>query len=164
MATNYNNINELRSQKKLLKQEIKELEDILTFKSKKESLGVLTHGFTDKFLKETKDEDGDTSISLDTQNIMKEISSGIKESASKKNLLGLANDSVQSGLLENTIKMGVVALVGNFAKKSVMNKNWKRKLIGLGLVYVAPYALRFIHEKLDEYQKNKTTKSMEKLI
>jgi hypothetical protein len=35
MATNYNNINELRSQKKLLKQEIKELEDILTFKSKK---------------------------------------------------------------------------------------------------------------------------------
>jgi hypothetical protein len=95
---------------------------------------------------------------------MKEISSGIKESASKKNLLGLANDSVQSGLLENTIKMGVVALVGNFAKKSVMNKNWKRKLIGLGLVYVAPYALRFIHEKLDEYQKNKTTKSMEKLI
>jgi hypothetical protein len=63
MATNYNNINELRSQKKLLKQEIKELEDILTFKSRKESLGVLTHGFTDKFLKETKDEDGDTSLS-----------------------------------------------------------------------------------------------------
>lgn len=164
MATNYNNLEELRNQKKLLKHEIGELEDIITFKSKKESLGVLTHGFTDKFLKETKDEDGDTSVSLDTQNIMREISSGLKESASKKNILGLANDSVQSGLLENTIKMGVVTLVGNFAKKSVMNKNWKRKLIGLALVYVAPYALRFARKKLDEYQKNKTTKSLEKLI
>ncbi|MDP9955305.1 hypothetical protein J2X97_000942 [Epilithonimonas hungarica] len=164
MATNYNNLEELRNQKKLLKHEIGELEDIITFKSKKESLGVLTHGFTDKFLKETKDEDGDTSLALDTQNIMREISSGIKESASKKNILGLANDSLQSGLLENTIKMGVVTLVGNFAKKSVMNKNWKRKVIGLALVYVAPYALRFIRKKLDDYQKNKTASSLEKLI
>ncbi|SDG42286.1 phosphoribosyl-ATP pyrophosphatase [Epilithonimonas hungarica] len=164
MATNYNNLEELRNQKKLLKHEIGELEDIITFKSKKESLGVLTHGFTDKFLKETKDEDGDTSLALDTQNIMREISSGIKESASKKNILGLANDSLQSGLLENTIKMGVVSLVGNFAKKSVMNKNWKRKVIGLALVYVAPYALRFIRKKLDDYQKNKTASSLEKLI
>ncbi|MPS72444.1 MAG: phosphoribosyl-ATP pyrophosphatase [Chryseobacterium sp.] len=164
MATNYNNLQELRNQKKLLKHEIGELEDIITFKSKKESLGVLTHGFTDKFLKETKNEDGDTSLSLDTQNIMREISSGIKESASKKNILGLANDSLRSGLLENTIKMGVVTLVGNFAKKSVMNKNWKRKALGLALVYVAPYALRFIRKKLDDYQKNKAASSLEKLI
>ncbi|PZU90509.1 MAG: phosphoribosyl-ATP pyrophosphatase [Chryseobacterium sp.] len=164
MATNYNNLDELKSQKKLLKQEIGELEDILTFKSKKESLSVMTNGLTDRFLKETEDEDGDTKLSLDTQNIMREISVGIKDSASKKNLLGLANDGVQSGLLESTIRMGAVALVGNFAKKSMMNKNWKRKILGLALVYVAPYALRFARKKLDEYQKNKTASSLEKLI
>ena len=164
MATNYNNLDELKSQKKLLKQEIGELEDILTFKSKKESLSVMTNGLTDRFLKETEDEDGDTKLSLDTQNIMREISVGIKDSASKKNLLGLANDGVQSGLLESTIRMGAVALVGNFAKKSMMNKNWKRKILGLALVYVAPYALRFARRKMDEYQKNKTASSLEKLI
>lgn len=164
MATDYNNLNELRAQKRNLKKEIEELEDIITFKNKKESLGMLTHGFTDKYLKETRSLDGESKISLDTQNIMREISSGLKESASKKNIINLANDSVQSGLLENTIKMGVVALVGNFAKKSVMNKNWKRKALGLALVYVAPYALRFVRKKLDDYQKNKAASSFEKLI
>ncbi|MFC4162690.1 phosphoribosyl-ATP pyrophosphatase [Epilithonimonas zeae] len=164
MATKYTNLDELRSEKRLLKKEIGELEDILTFKSKKESLGVLTHGFTDKYLKETQNAEGENELSLDTQNIMREISSGLKESASKKNVMSLANDSLSSGLLETTIKMGVVSLVGNFAKKSVMNKNWKRKVLGLALIYVAPYALRFARKKLDEFQRNKTAKSLEKLI
>lgn len=160
----YNNIMELRAQKNLLKREIEGLEDILTFKDKKESLDILTHGFTDNIIKEHVNADGGTSLSLDTQYIMQQISQGIRESASKKNIAGLAKDSLSSGLLETTIKMGVVALVGNFAKKSVMNKNWKRKLIGLGMVYLAPYALRFIRQKLDNYQKNRATSSLEKLI
>lgn len=160
----YNNIKELRAQKKLLKSEIENLEDILTFKDKKESLGILTNGFTDNLLKERINPDGGTSLSLDTQHIMHQISEGIKESTSKKNVANLAKDSVSSGLLETTIKMGVVALVGNFAKKSVMNKNWKRKLIGLGMVYLAPYALRFVRKKLDDYQKNQAASSLEKLI
>lgn len=164
MATNYTNLNELRAQKKILKQEIESLEDILTFKSKKESLSAITHGFTDKYLKETVEPDGEVKLSLDTQNIMREVADGLKDTVSKKNILNLANDSVHSGLLENTIRMGAVALVGNFAKKSIMNKNWKKKIIGLALVYLAPYALRFIRRKLDDYQKNKTTSSLEKLI
>lgn len=164
MATKYTNLEELRSEKRLLKQEIGDLEDILTFKSKKESLGVFTNGLTDKFVKETKNENGDNELSLDTQNIMREISVGMKEAASKKNVMSLANDSVRSGLLENTIKMGLVALVGNFAKKSIANKSWKKKALGLALIYVAPYALRFAREKLDEFQKNKTANSLEKLI
>ena len=53
MATNYTNPDELRSQKRLLKEEIGGLEDLLTFKSKKDSLSVMTNGLTDKFLKET---------------------------------------------------------------------------------------------------------------
>ena len=164
MATKYTNLDELRSEKRLLKQEIGELEDIFTFKSKKESLSVMTHGRTDKFLKETENEEGEKSLALDTENIMRKISSGIKETVSKKNALHLANDTIKSGLLENTIKMGAVALVTNYAKNSVMNKSWKKKLIGLALVYLAPYALRFIRQKLDEYQRNKTASSLEKLI
>lgn len=164
MATKYTNLDELRAEKKLLKQELVDMEDILTFKNKKESLSVMTNGLTDKFLKETENEEGDKGISIDTQNIMREISFGLKESTSKRNMMNLANDGVKSGLLETTLKMGAVALVGNFAKKSVMNKNWKRKALGLALVYLAPYALRFIRQKLDEYQKNKTASSLEKLI
>lgn len=164
MAANYNNLDELRSQKRLLKQEIGDLEDILTFKNKKQSLGVMTHGFTDKYLKETKNINGENELSLDTENIMREISSGIKESVSKKNMMGLANDSVRSGLLEDTLRIGAVTLVGNYAKKNMMNKSWKKKLIGAALIYVAPYALRFLRKKLDEYQRNRTTSSMEKLI
>lgn len=164
MAANYNNLDELRSQKRLLKKEIGELEDIITFKDKKESLGVITNGFTDKYLKETYDGSGDKKLSINTENIMREISSGIKENVSKKNMMGLARDGVKSGLLEDTIRLGAVALVGNYAKKSMMNKSWKKKLIGAALIYVAPYALRFLREKLDEYQRNKTTSSMEKLI
>lgn len=164
MAANYNNLDELRSQKRLLKQEIGTLEDIITFKDKKESLGVMTNGFTDKYLKQSYNEKGEAKLALDTENIMREISSGIKETVSKKNVMGLANDSLRSGLLEDTIRMGAVALVGNYAKKNMMNKSWKKKLIGAALIYVAPYVLRFLREKLDEYQRNKTASSMEKLI
>ncbi len=164
MATHYTNLDELRSQKRLLKQEIGEIEDLMTFKNKKESLGVMTNGLTDKYLKETVDEEGDTSLSLNTENIMREISSGLKQTVSKKNVLGLANDSVRSGLLEDTLRMGAVALVGNYAKKNLMNKSWKKKLIGAALIYVAPYALRFVREKLDDYQRSKTASSMGKII
>ena len=164
MSPNYTDLNELRSQKKLLKNEISELEDLLTFKNKKESLSIMTNGLTDRFLKEKEDSDGSTSLAIDTQNIMKEISSGMKEVASKKNIVSLAGNTVKSGLLENTLRMGAVALVGNYAKKSVMNKSWKKKIIGLALIYVAPYALRYLSEKLDDYQKNKTTSSLGKII
>lgn len=164
MATDYTNLDELRSKKRLLKQEIVDMEDILTFKSKKDSLSVMTNGLTDKFIKETTDEDGEKSLALDTQNIMREISLVMKEKTSKKNVMGLANDSVQSGLLETTLKLGAVALVSNYAKKSVMNKSWKKKVVGLALIYVAPYALRFVRKKLDEFQRNKTASSLEKLI
>uniref|UniRef100_UPI0028A0924D phosphoribosyl-ATP pyrophosphatase n=1 Tax=Epilithonimonas vandammei TaxID=2487072 RepID=UPI0028A0924D len=136
MSANYTDLNELRTQKKLLKNEISELEDLLTFKNKKDSLSIMTNGLTDKFLKETQDSDGSTSLAIDTQNIMKEISSGMKEAAFKKNIVSLAGDTVKSGLLENTLRMGAVALVGNYAKKSVMNKSWKKKIIGVALIYV----------------------------
>jgi len=164
MSANYTDLNELRTQKKLLKNEISELEDLLTFKNKKDSLSIMTNGLTDKFLKETQDSDGSTSLAIDTQNIMKEISSGMKEAAFKKNIVSLAGDTVKSGLLENTLRMGAVALVGNYAKKSVINNSWKKKTIGLALIYVAPYALRYLSEKLDDYQKNKTASSLGKII
>lgn len=164
MAAKYKNLSALQTKKILLKKEIESLEDLLTFKDKKESLSAITNGFTDQFLKETVNKEGKKSLALDTQNLMKKIASEIKEKSSKNNLLNLANDGVQSGLLGTAAQVGTVALVSNFAKKNMMNKNWKRRILGLALVYLAPYALRYIRKKLDEYQRNKTTASMEKLI
>lgn len=106
MATKYTNLEELRLEKRLLKQEIGDLEDIITFKNTKQSLGVLTNGLTDTFLKETHDPEGGTSLSIDTQNIMREISSNLKETASKKKCtkfgkrqrkIRIAGDNTQNG-------------------------------------------------------------------
>lgn len=58
----------------------------------------MTNGLTDRFLKEKEDSDGSTSLGIDTQNIMKEISSGMKE-VLLKNIVSLAGDTVKSGLL-----------------------------------------------------------------
>ncbi|WP_238555213.1 mitochondrial import receptor subunit TOM5 [Chryseobacterium sp. P1-3] len=42
--------------------------------------------------------------------------------------------------------------------------NWKNKLVGAALIYLAPIALKFVRKKLEEYQKNKSVSSMEQLI
>ena len=49
MSTKYNSLEELRRKKALLKKEVSDLEDLLTFDNAKESLSALTHGFTDKY-------------------------------------------------------------------------------------------------------------------
>jgi acyl-coenzyme A synthetase/AMP-(fatty) acid ligase len=54
--------------------------------------------------------------------------------------------------------------VGNYARKSLKSSNWKRKVAGVALIYLAPIALRFIRKKLENYQKNQSVSSMEQLI
>jgi len=164
MSTHFKNLQELRDKKKILRSEIEELEDLLTFKDKKESLSIMTGGITDKYLKETENEDGEKNLSLNTQNIMREVSNGIREKTSAKGILGLANDSVDSGLLETAVRLGAVTMVGNFARKNLNNASWKKRLIGLAIIYVAPIALKYVREKLEDYQHTKTTSSLEKLI
>ena len=48
MAYQYESLEELRRKKALLKKDISEIEELLTFENTKESLSVLTNGFTDK--------------------------------------------------------------------------------------------------------------------
>ena len=66
MANKYNSLEELRRKKHLLKMEVQDLENLLTFDDTKESLSVLTSGFTDYFIKEDIDENGEKSISFKT--------------------------------------------------------------------------------------------------
>ncbi len=59
MGRKYESLEELRRKKKLLKEEIDSLENLLTFKNTKESLSAFTNGLTDQYLQEKVDEDGD---------------------------------------------------------------------------------------------------------
>lgn len=165
MSTKYNSLEELRRKKALLKKEVSDLEDLLTFDNTKESLSALTNGFTDKYLQENTTEDGETKISLKTNEIVKGISGNIKDSILNKNTVyGFAKSDAGMSIVENAIKLGAVSFVGNYARKSLYNKSWKKKLIGLALIYLAPIALRFIRKKLDQYQQSRTTSSFEQLI
>ncbi|MDN3607019.1 phosphoribosyl-ATP pyrophosphatase [Kaistella yonginensis] len=165
MSAKYNSLEELRRKKALLKKEVSELEDLLTFDNTKESLSVLTNGFTDKFLQQDTNLEGETTISLKTNEIVKEISGSIKDSLlSRSSVLNFAKSEGGMSIVENAMKLGAVTFVGNYARKSLYNKSWKKKLIGLALIYLAPIALRFIRKKIEDYEKSKTTSSFEQLI
>lgn len=165
MANKFGSLEELRRKKALLKKDISEMEDLLTFENTKESLSALTHGFTDKYLKEEMQPDGEMKVEIKTQEIMKEVSNSVKETVlNRDSIVGFARSEAGSHLVENALKIGAVTFVGNYARKSILNASWKKKAIGLALIYLAPIALRFIRTKLEEYQKNRTTSSMEQLI
>lgn len=165
MSTKYNSLEELRRKKALLKTEVSEMEDLLTFDNTKQSLSAFTNGLSDEFLKEERNEDGEVKISLDKENILKKISSGVKEQVISRNaVLGLANSAVKGGAMDDMLSLGAVALVGGFARKKLASSNWKQKLVGIALIYLAPKVLRFIRQKLENYQKNRSVSSMEQLI
>lgn len=165
MGTKYNSLEELRRKKELLKKDISDMEDLLTFDNTKESLSVLTHGFTDKYLKEELQPDGETRVALKTQEILKEVSNTVKDNILNKNaVFGFAKSDAGVNLIENALKIGAVTYIGNYARKSLLHSSWKKKAIGIALIYLAPIALKFIREKLEDYQKNRTTSSFEQLI
>jgi hypothetical protein len=165
MANKYNSLEELRRKRNLLKKEIQDLENLLTFDNKKESLSVLTRGFSDRFIKEEVDEYGEKSVSFKTKNIVDFLVNEVKNTFTKKdNLLNFATSELGTSLAENAIKIGIAGFIGNYAKKSLTNTDWKKKLIGFALIYLVPSALRFIRKKLQEFQKNGRVSSMEQLI
>lgn len=165
MSAKYNSLEELRRKKALLKKEVTEMEDLLTFDNAKESLSAFTNGFTDKFLKIEVNENGETGIKLNNEVIIKEITSGVKEKFISRNaVMGFADSAVKGGAFEDIVRLGATALVGGFAKKKIKSANWKQKLIGIALIYVAPFVLRWVREKLEDYQQRKSISSMEKLI
>jgi phosphoribosyl-ATP pyrophosphohydrolase len=165
MGRNYENLSELRRKKKLLQGEISDLENLLTFKNTKESLSAFTNGLTDQYLQEKVDEDGDEKIVLRKDVIAKQLTSEVKDMfISKNTAMGIASSAFKGNALDSIIKLGATALVGNYAKKNMSSSNWKKKLLGAALIYLAPIALRLIRKKLESYQKNKSVSSMEQLI
>ena len=165
MGTKYSSLEELRRKKQLLKSEVAEIEDLITFDNTKESLSAFTNGFTDKYLKEEIKPDGETSVSLNTNEIVKEFSTSIKDTVLNRNAVyGFTKSDAGMNLVENALKIGAVTFVGNYARKSLYNTSWKKKIIGVALIYLAPIALRYVREKLENYQRNRTASSMEQLI
>jgi hypothetical protein len=165
MGRKYESLEELRRKKKLLKEEIDGLEDLLTFKNTKESLSAFTNGLTDQYLQEKVDEDGDEKVVLRKDVITKQITSEIKDALINKNTaMGIASSAFKGDALDIIIKLAVTAVVGKYAKKNMSSSNWKKKALGAALIYLAPIALKFVRKKLENYQKNKSVSSLEQLI
>ncbi|AZA76430.1 phosphoribosyl-ATP pyrophosphatase [Chryseobacterium sp. G0186] len=165
MSRKYESIEELRRKKKLLQGEINDLENLLTFKNTKESLSAFTNGLSDQYLQEKVDEDGDEKVVLRKDVIAKQLTSEVKDLLISKNTaVGIANSAFTGNIADSLVKLGVTAIVGNYAKKNMKSTNWKNKLVGAALIYLAPIALKFVRKKLEEYQKNKSVSSMEQLI
>jgi len=165
MGRKYDSLEELKRKKNLLKSEIKELESLLTFKNTKESLSAFTNGLTDQYLQEKVDKDGEETTVLRKDVIAKQITSEMKDLfISKNTAIGLASSALKGSALDNMIKLAATALVANYAKKNMTSSSWKKKIIGAALIYLAPYALKFVRKKLENYQKTKSVSSMEQLI
>lgn len=165
MGRKYESIEELRRKKKLLKGEIDDLENLLTFKNTKESLSAFTNGLTDQYLQEKIDEDGDEKVVLRKDVIARQLTSEVKDLLISKNTaVGIASSAFNGNIADGLIKLGITAIVGNYAKKNMKSTNWKNKLVGVALIYLAPIALKFVRKKLEVYQKNKSVSSLEQLI
>lgn len=165
MSRKYESIEELRRKKKLLQGEINDLENLLTFKNTKESLSAFTNGLSDQYLQEQVDEDGDEKVVIRKDVIAKQLTSEVKDLLISKNTaVGIASTALGGNVTDGLIKLGVTALVGNYAKKNMKSSNWKKKLLGVAMIYLAPIALKYVRKKLEEYQKNKSVSSMEQLI
>nr|WP_314490747.1 phosphoribosyl-ATP pyrophosphatase [uncultured Chryseobacterium sp.] len=165
MSRNYSSLEELRRKKKLLQGEIEDLEGLLTFKNTKESLSAFTNGLTDQYLKEKIDEDGEEKTVLRKDVIAKQLTSEVKDMfLSRNTAMGIAGSALKGDALDTLIKLAVTAFVANYAKKNMRSSNWKKKILGAALIYVAPMALKFLRSKLEAYQKTKSVSSMEQLI
>lgn len=160
----YTNLKELKAQKESIKKDLKDLEGVLTFKNPKNSLSIITGGYTDKFLKEVPDDDGGMKTTIDTKPIIQGISSQIKTQVNKNTIMQVANSAEGNDLMKNVLKLGAVTLLTKYAQKNMKSSTWKKKLVGAAIVYVAPLVLKYVSQKMSEYQKNKTAQSMEKLI
>src|SRR5690606_3489195 len=131
MGRNYESLEELRRKKKLLKTEITDLENLLTFKNTTESLSAFTNGLTDQYLQEKVDEDGDEKIVLRKDVIAKQLTTEVKDMLISKNTaLGIANSAFKGNAMDAVVKLGITAIVGNYAKKNISSPNWKKKLLG----------------------------------
>ena len=165
MSYKYNSLEELKRKKALLKSDIQQLEDLITFDNTKETLSAITNGFTDKYLTEVEDEVGQPQVAINTDAVFQEIRKEVKDKVFNKNaVLGIAGTASRNGLVEDAISLGISGFVANYARKNIQNPNWKKKAIGFAIIYLAPIAIRYVRKNLDTYSKNKSVSSFEQLI
>ena len=165
------NLEDLKKRKEIVKQNISNIEETLSFSNPKESLSAITNGLSDQFLIDKLDEEGNHKIALKTSEILSFVTGGTsgnflktKINASGDEQIGFNTQNLFGSVAENALKLGVAQLISNYAKKNISHKNWKKKAIGIAIIYVAPYALRFLREKLNDYQQQETLKSLEKIV
>ncbi|MDO4225192.1 MAG: phosphoribosyl-ATP pyrophosphatase [Bergeyella zoohelcum] len=160
----YSSLEELRRQKEALKKEVSDLESLMKFEDKRASLSAITNGFTDNFLTEKINDNGEKVLSLKTGNVVKEVSNFVSNKNKKNSVVAFDNTNLQSNLIQGLIRVGGVAFIGSLAKKKLMGKGWKSKVLGFAIAYLLPIASKFIQRKVDDYQRKKSISSMQKLI
>lgn len=164
MSNKYNDLEELRRKKEMLQNEIDDMEHLLKFENKKESLSALTHGFTDQFVEQKIDENGEDHLTVKTGEIAKKVGEAVTRKTEEKSIINFNNAGLSENALETAIRLAGVLLAGNIAKNNLRKKSWKNRLFGLAMVYLLPTAIKFASEKLEEYQRKKSISSLEKLI
>ena len=128
------NFQDLKNQKEELRAEIKEIESVLSFENPRKSFGVITNGFTEKYL------------------------GGMMDSSLAQNAFFLAEK-----FLFPSLKVGSAKLLSNVLLKRT-KPSMKKTLIGLGVVVLAPVVIMRIKKILDNFQQRETAKSLSKLI
>ena len=165
MGRQYESLEELKRKKSLLKEEVKELEGLLTFKNTKESLSAFTNGLSDQYLQDKVNEDGEEKTVIRKDVIAKQITSEVKDLLiSKNSAVGFATSALKGNAIDGVVKLAITAFVANYAKKNMGSSNWKKKAVGAAIIYLAPIALKFVRKKLENYQKTKSVSSLEQLI
>ena len=125
---------DLKERKMQLQQEIREIESIISFENPRKTLGVMTEGFTEKYL------------------------GGVMDSDMGKNAFFLAEK-----YLLPTLELGSAKLIGNIITKK-MKPNLGKTLLGIGAAVLLPIIFRKVKKEIDIYQQRETAKSMTKLI
>lgn len=171
MATKYNSLEEMRRKKELVKAEINDMESLLTFENPKQSLSLITDGFTDNFLTEKTTSTGETQLSIQTGNIAREVGQRLFSNSNPNAMVHLDHSGLQDEIVSNSLKIGGaklategVSYIRNLAKNHMKSKNWRDKLIGLALVYVLPMVLKSLRQQLESYQRRQSLSSMHKII
>lgn len=130
-----NNIKELQDKKAQLKSEIAEMESVIKFENPRKSFGVISNGLTDQYLG-------------------KAVESNVGEK-----VLPLVGK-----ILKSSLKVGGAKLFNDVVKKKMTKAVLKKGAMVVGGAVVATILAKKAKQKLDEYQREQTAKSLEKLI
>lgn len=165
------NLTDLKKRKEELKKDISDLENKFAFKNPKESLSAFTGGFTDQFLTNKTDENGENRLGIKPADILSFATGGASDNFVKTKInefgeqkLGINTKNVAGSIAENAFKLGIAAVATNYAKKNLYHTSWKKKFLGLALIYLAPFLLKFIREKLVAFLEKENLKNNKEII